>query len=69
MGGASGSSGGSKEFIPMLVKSAVAAGVSGLFIETHESPESAPSDGKSMLPLADLRTLLESAAKIFEALR
>lgn len=69
MGGASGASGGSREFIPMLVKSAVAAGVSGLFIETHESPENAPSDGKSMLPLADLRPLLETTAKIFEALR
>lgn len=67
MGGERGASGGSREYIPMLVKASIAAGVSGLFIETHEDPASAPSDGKSMLPLNELRSLLESAARIYEA--
>ncbi len=58
MGGASGVSGGMREHIPSLVRGAVAAGVSGIFLETHDRPEIAPSDGANMLPLSALPPLL-----------
>jgi 2-dehydro-3-deoxyphosphooctonate aldolase (KDO 8-P synthase) len=63
-GQASGSSGGNPEYIVPLVRAAVAAGCSGLFIEVHPNPEKAPSDGSNMLPLSDLRGLLESALAV-----
>ena len=57
--GAKGSeSGGSKEFIETLAKAGTAVGIAGVFIETHEKPETAPSDGASMLPLNQLSELL-----------
>ena len=52
------SSGGQKQFIEVLARSAIATGVAGLFIETHEDPENAPSDGKCMLPIHLLEALL-----------
>jgi len=58
-GRAAGSSGGDPEFIPPLVRAAVAAGCDGLFLETHPRPRQAPSDATNMLPLDGLRPLLE----------
>jgi 2-dehydro-3-deoxyphosphooctonate aldolase (KDO 8-P synthase) len=57
-GGQGGSSGGQREFVPVLARAAVAVGVAGLFIETHEAPDRAPSDGPNMVPLAELEPLL-----------
>ena len=64
---ADGASGGDPEFIPTLVRAAVAAGANGLFLETHPRPEQAPSDGPNMLRLEGLRTLLEQVLVIREA--
>ena len=66
-GEAATGTGGDPEFIPMLVRAAVAAGADGLFLETHPSPERAPSDGANMLRLDALRTLLEEVLAIREA--
>ena len=52
------SSGGKREFVPVLSKAAVAVGVAGIFIETHNDPDNAPSDGSNMLNIKDLKTLL-----------
>jgi 2-dehydro-3-deoxyphosphooctonate aldolase (KDO 8-P synthase) len=57
-GGQGTSSGGEREFVPVLAKAAVAVGVAGVFIETHQDPDHAPSDGPNMLPLKDLEGLL-----------
>ncbi len=62
--GAGGASGGSREEIPGLLYAAAAAGVDGFFIETHPTPEAAPSDGSVMWPLADLEGLVERALDI-----
>jgi 2-dehydro-3-deoxyphosphooctonate aldolase (KDO 8-P synthase) len=57
-GGRGGSSGGEREFVPVLARAAVAVGVAGVFIETHQDPDGAPSDGPNMLPLSDMEALL-----------
>jgi 2-dehydro-3-deoxyphosphooctonate aldolase (KDO 8-P synthase) len=57
-GGQGTSSGGQREFVPVLARAAVAVGVAGVFIETHEAPERAPSDGPNMVPLAQMEALL-----------
>jgi 2-dehydro-3-deoxyphosphooctonate aldolase (KDO 8-P synthase) len=57
-GGQGTSSGGEREFVPVLASAAVAVGVAGVFIETHQDPDRAPSDGPNMLPLKDLEALL-----------
>jgi 2-dehydro-3-deoxyphosphooctonate aldolase (KDO 8-P synthase) len=57
-GGQGASSGGQREFVPVLARAAVAVGVAGLFIETHEDPDAAPSDGPNMVPLRDMEALL-----------
>ncbi|HMO06742.1 MAG TPA: 3-deoxy-8-phosphooctulonate synthase [Paracoccaceae bacterium] len=57
-GGLGGSSGGDQRFVPVLSRAAVAVGVAGVFIETHEAPDRAPSDGPNMVPLAELPALL-----------
>ncbi len=57
-GGQGTSSGGQREFVPVLARAAVAVGVAALFIETHPDPDSAPSDGPNMVPLAEFETLL-----------
>lgn len=57
-GGQGASSGGQREFVPVLARAAVAVGVAGLFIETHQNPDSAPSDGPNMVPLVKLEALL-----------
>ena len=58
-GGLGGASGGQREFVPVLAKAAVAIGVAGLFMETHEDPDKAPSDGPNMVPLDEMEALLE----------
>lgn len=65
-GGQGGSSGGQREFAPVLARSAVAAGASGVFIETHPQPDRALSDGPNMIPLAELPPLLGLLRKLFE---
>ena len=59
-GGKGSSSGGEREFVPVLARAAVAVGVAGVFIETHQDPDRAPSDGSNMLPLKEMKSLLES---------
>ena len=67
-GRASGSSGGDPEFVPPLVRASVAAGCDGLFLEVHPDPGNAPSDGTTMLPLDQLKPLLESVIAIRAAM-
>ena len=57
-GGKGTASGGQREFVPVLARAAVAVGVAGVFIETHEDPDRAPSDGPNMVPLKDMEALL-----------
>ncbi|GAB4270590.1 MAG: 3-deoxy-8-phosphooctulonate synthase [Pararhodobacter sp.] len=66
-GGQGGSSGGQREFVPVLARAACAVGVSALFIETHEAPDTAPSDGPNMVPLAQMRALI-TRLRAFDAL-
>jgi 2-dehydro-3-deoxyphosphooctonate aldolase (KDO 8-P synthase) len=58
-GGQGSSSGGERHYVPVLARAAVAVGVAGVFIETHQDPDKAPSDGPNMIPLKDLAGLLE----------
>jgi 2-dehydro-3-deoxyphosphooctonate aldolase (KDO 8-P synthase) len=57
-GGQGTSSGGEREFVPVLARAAVAVGVAGVFIETHQDPDRAPSDGPNMVPLKEMEGLL-----------
>jgi len=57
-GGQGTASGGEREFVPVLARAAVAIGVAGVFIETHQDPDQAPSDGPNMLPLKQMEPLL-----------
>lgn len=57
-GGQGTASGGERRFVPVLARAAVAVGVAGVFIETHQDPDRAPSDGPTMLPLKELEPLL-----------
>src|SRR5476651_2564432 len=57
-GGQGTSSGGEREFVPVLARAAVAVGVAGVFIETHPDPDKAPSDGPNMMPLKEMEPLL-----------
>ncbi|MEO1551107.1 MAG: 3-deoxy-8-phosphooctulonate synthase [Pseudomonadota bacterium] len=57
-GGQGGSTGGQREFAPVMARAAVAVGVAGVFIETHEAPDSAPSDGPNMVPLDQMPALV-----------
>jgi 2-dehydro-3-deoxyphosphooctonate aldolase (KDO 8-P synthase) len=59
-GGQGATSGGERAFVPVLARAAVAVGVAGVFIETHQDPDKAPSDGANMLPLKELEPLLVS---------
>ena len=59
-GGMGGSSGGQREFAPVMARCAVAIGIAGVFIETHETPDTAPSDGPNMIPLAQMPALVDS---------
>jgi 2-dehydro-3-deoxyphosphooctonate aldolase (KDO 8-P synthase) len=66
-GGLGGRSGGQREFVPVLARAAVAVGVAAVFIETHEDPDRAPSDGPNMVPLARMGELLADLQR-FDAL-
>ncbi|MDH4190107.1 MAG: 3-deoxy-8-phosphooctulonate synthase [Betaproteobacteria bacterium] len=68
-GGQGSSSGGQREFIPVLARAAVAAGISGLFMETHPEPEKALSDGPNAWPLALVEPLLETLMDIDQAVK
>jgi len=63
-GGLGGSSGGQREFVPVLARAAVAAGVAGLFMETHPDPDKALSDGPNAWPLGRMRELLETLLQL-----
>ncbi len=58
-GGQGASSGGQREFVPVLARAAVAVGVAGVFVETHPDPDSAPSDGPNMIAMKDFAALVE----------
>ena len=61
-GGLGGASGGQREFAPVLARAAVSIGVDAVFIETHEAPDTAPSDGPNMIPLDQMPALCETLA-------
>lgn len=63
-GGLGESSGGNREFVPVLARAAVAVGIAGIFLETHENPDKAPSDGPNMIKIQDLELLLEKLLEI-----
>lgn len=66
-GGNGTSSGGQREFVPVLARAACAVGVAGLFIETHQDPDTAPSDGPNMVPVNELADLIKTLRE-FDAL-
>jgi 2-dehydro-3-deoxyphosphooctonate aldolase (KDO 8-P synthase) len=68
-GGQGTSSGGQREFVPVLARAAVAAGVAGIFMETHPQPEKALSDGPNAWPLGRMRALLETLAELDAAVK
>ena len=68
-GGLGGSSGGQREFVPVLARAAVAVGVQGLFMESHENPDQAPSDGPNMVPLSEMPSVLAKLMQIDQARR
>lgn len=68
-GGQGASSGGQREFVPVLARSAIAAGVAGVFMETHPYPEQAKSDGPNMWPLARLKPVLEVLKALDETVK
>jgi 2-dehydro-3-deoxyphosphooctonate aldolase (KDO 8-P synthase) len=59
-GGMGGSSGGQREFAPVMARAAVSLGIAGVFIETHDDPDAAPSDGPNMIPLTQMPALVQS---------
>lgn len=63
-GGQGNASGGQREFVPHLARAAIAVGVAGLFMETHQDPENAPSDGPCMVRLSDMEALLVQLKKL-----
>lgn len=63
-GGLGGASGGQRQFVTTIARAAVAAGVAGIFMETHQDPDSAPSDGPCMVKLEDMKNLLETLIAI-----
>lgn len=63
-GGRGSSSGGQREYAPVIARAAIAVGVAGLFMETHEQPDRAPSDGANMISLADIEGILEPMIQI-----
>ncbi|RIA56514.1 3-deoxy-8-phosphooctulonate synthase [Dichotomicrobium thermohalophilum] len=68
-GGQGGSSGGQREFVAVLARAAVAVGVAGLFIETHDDPDNAPSDGPNMVPLDQFEGLIAELMEIDEVVK
>ena len=63
-GGMGEKSGGQREFVPFLARAAIAVGVGAIFIETHEDPDNAPSDGPNMVPLNEVKSLLKKLTEI-----
>ena len=63
-GGMGEKSGGQREFVPYLARAAIAVGVSAIFMETHEDPDNAPSDGPNMIPLNEIKPLLKKLTEI-----
>lgn len=59
-GGLGGASGGQREFAPVMARAAVSLGIAGVFIETHEAPDTAPSDGPNMIPLDQMPALIKT---------
>ncbi len=68
-GGLGGATGGQREFAPVLARAAVSLGIAGVFIETHEDPDSAPSDGPNMIPLEQMADLVETLMAFDELAR
>jgi 2-dehydro-3-deoxyphosphooctonate aldolase (KDO 8-P synthase) len=68
-GGQGSSSGGQREFVPVLARAAVAVGVAGIFMETHPDPAKALSDGPNAVPLKHMRVLLEQLAELDRAVK
>jgi 2-dehydro-3-deoxyphosphooctonate aldolase (KDO 8-P synthase) len=68
-GGQGGSTGGQREFVEPLAKAALATGIAGLFIETHQDPDNAPSDGPNMIPLDQMEGLLTRLMAIDRAVK
>jgi 2-dehydro-3-deoxyphosphooctonate aldolase (KDO 8-P synthase) len=68
-GGLGNASGGNREFVPYLAKAAIACGCDGIFMEVHTEPDKALSDGKNMIPLSNVKSLLETLKKIYFALK
>jgi len=68
-GGKGTASGGQREFVPVLARAAVAAGVSGVFMETHPDPDKALSDGPNAWPLARMEPLLTTLAELDRAVK
>jgi 2-dehydro-3-deoxyphosphooctonate aldolase (KDO 8-P synthase) len=66
MGGLDGKSGGNRRFVAPLARAAVAVGVQGVFLEAHQNPDQAPSDGPNMIPLSDLERLLQDLKQLSE---
>ena len=62
-GGEGNTSGGQREFVPVLARAAMAVGVAAVFMETHENPDTAPSDGPNMVPLSELSEILKTLLK------
>ena len=63
-GGMGEKSGGQREFVPYLARAAIAVGVGAIFMETHEDPDNAPSDGPNMVPLNEVKALLKKLTEI-----
>lgn len=68
-GGRGKTSGGDRRFVPVLAQAGVVAGSDGVFMEVHENPDQAPSDGPNMVPLKDLERLLERLLKLSKVVR
>ncbi|MBA3660417.1 MAG: 3-deoxy-8-phosphooctulonate synthase [Gammaproteobacteria bacterium] len=68
-GGGNGKSSGQREFVPILARAAIAAGIAGIFMETHPNPDRAPSDGPNMWPLAQMYDLLAHLKEIDQVVK
>jgi 2-dehydro-3-deoxyphosphooctonate aldolase (KDO 8-P synthase) len=68
-GGQGTASGGERRFVPVLARAAVGVGVAGLFIETHDDPERAPSDGPNMVPLKEFEPLIRELMAIDQVVK
>ena len=68
-GGMGEKSGGQREFVPFLARAAIAVGVGAIFIETHEDPDNAPSDGPNMVPLNEIKDLLKKLTEIDKVIK